>query len=157
MRLLLFFVTVCFAGATGAFVIAVLASTALNESQTVHDAAASLAGVLAFIGPVAVAVLVAYGLLATGIAGIIRRPVGWAGLVAGLIAALVLSAIFWSPNEDTTYYYATADEVRSAQTINAIASALTIVWCAISAAVLLPWTARCPTRNCSTGSDQWQT
>jgi hypothetical protein len=158
MRLLRFFVTVSIVGATGAFTIEVLASTARNESQSVHDAAAGLFYLLAIGSPVAAAVMVAYGLLATAIAGIIRRPVWWAGIVSGLIPALVLTAVFWSSSSGgTSYYDATAAEVSSANTINAIASALTIVWCTISAAALLPLTARYSTRKTRTVSDRWQT
>jgi hypothetical protein len=157
MRLLLFFVSVSCVGATGAFAIEVLASTARNESQSVHDAAAGLFYLLAVASPVAAAIMVAYGLLATAIAGMIRRPVWWAGMLSGLIPALVLTAVLWSPSEGTSYYYATAAEVSSANTINAISSALTIVWCTTSTAALLPLTARYSSRKFSTVSDRWQT
>jgi hypothetical protein len=102
-------------------------------------------------------IMVAYGLLATAIAGMIRRPVWWAGMLSGLIPALALTAVLWSPSEGTSYYYATAAEVSSANTINAISSALTIVWCTTSTAALLPLTARYSSRKFSTVSDRWQT
>jgi hypothetical protein len=142
MRFGPFFVGVSLAATVGGFVIAVLASTVLNEHQTVYEAAASLFYVLAIVSPVVAVAVVTYGLLAAAIAGVLRRPVWWAGLLSGLIPALAIAVIFSLPGEETYHSYATADELLFASRVDSVASVLTVIWCAVSAAVLLPLTSQ---------------